>query len=306
MKKGFQKARPTQPEICSYCGGPSQVLLRTPDRNRKISKEEFIYLKCRDCDLTFLQNVPPDLGVFYGKDYYALPTLKRLKAIASSEKYKIATIQKFSDGKRLLEIGPAFGVFAYQAKSAGFDVTGIEMDERCCQFLNTEVGIRAVNSPRPTEAMALLEEQDVIAMWHVIEHLPNPFEVFDSAAHKLNRGGILVVATPNPESLQFKIQGAAWPHIDAPRHLYLIPSLLLVSHAKKQGLQLISKTTSDADALRWNTFGWQRILMNQVKQKNLQRLAYVAGYLVSQIFRPFESRGDQGSAYTLVFRKDSL
>ncbi len=42
---------------------------------------------------------------------------------------------------QLLEIGPWIGIFSCNAKDAGFDVTAIEMDQNCVNFLNDCVGI---------------------------------------------------------------------------------------------------------------------------------------------------------------------
>lgn len=58
-----------------------------------------------------------------------------------------------SDG-RLLEVGPAHGAFALQASEGGFDVTTIEMDERCCRHLESVVGVTAIHSDRPDDAIA--------------------------------------------------------------------------------------------------------------------------------------------------------
>ena len=61
-------------------------------------------------------------------------------------------------------------------------------------------------------------------MWHVIEHLRRPWEVIERAAANLQDGGVLAIATPNPRALQFKLLRRRWAHLDAPRHLFLIPS----------------------------------------------------------------------------------
>jgi len=217
--------------------------------------------------------------------------------------FKIDTVRRYSRPGRLLEIGPAWGTFAYQAKQAGYRVDAIEMDARCCEFLNGTVGIRAVCTADPPQAIAALGPHEVVAAWHAIEHLADPWALLEAAAKNLAPGGILVLASPNPEAWQFGVMGTEWPHVDAPRHLYLIPAQTLTNFVAPLGLECITMSTSDSDAKSWNRFGWQRLLMNRVRGKWPTRIAFVLGYAISTLLMPLETRAGRGSAYTLVFRK---
>ncbi len=285
------------------CSGKEIDWFRVTDVNRRINANEFCYVHCKSCGLLRLDNVPENLGGYYTSDYYALPTLGELINIAKSNPLKINTIKKFKEGGKLLEIGPAYGVFAFQAKQAGFEVDVIEMDARCCEYLNQVVGVHVVCSMQPHDAMESLGQHDVIALWHVIEHLPEPWALMKSAADNLTLGGILVLAAPNPESWQFKIMKEKWPHLDAPRHLYLFPEQVLTDFAESLGLERIYYTTTDSDAKSWNRFGWQKFFMNKFSGRWLQRICFVVGYLLSFFMDPFENTDNKGSAYTLVFCK---
>jgi len=60
------------------------------------------------------------------------------------------------------------GQLGLAAKLAGHNVTAVEMDERCCQYLRDVVGVAAY---KPDETGALpdgLARYDVVALWHVI------------------------------------------------------------------------------------------------------------------------------------------
>lgn len=112
-------------------------------------------------------------------------------------------------GGRLVEIGPAHGAFALQAVEAGFDVTAIEMDERCCRYLESVVGVAAVHDDRPHEILRDRPPSDAVVMWQVIERLPDPWRCLRSAAQNLHEGGVLLVATPNPAGSSAAIRGRA-------------------------------------------------------------------------------------------------
>jgi len=288
---------------CSFCGEKPEVLFQAKDLNRKISKKKFIYSRCPSCDLISISEIPDNLGSYYAQEYYQIPSLDKLKNIAKAEKFKIEMIKKFVTSGALLEIGPAFGVFAYQAKEAGFKVDTIEMNERCCKYLEEEVGVNVIKSDMPHKAVESMGKHDVIAMWHVLEHLANPWEALSALANNLSPGGMLVIATPNPQSFQFRLMGAYWPHADAPRHLNLFPRKVLEDYLERHGLKLVMITTDDHGGRSWNRFGWQRLLMNCCSGKLTQRICFVIGYLVSFPMALWDRKKFEGCAYTAIFQK---
>ncbi|MCJ7825996.1 methyltransferase domain-containing protein [Patescibacteria group bacterium] len=212
-------------------------------------------------------------------------------------------VKEFVKSGTLLEIGPAFGVFSYPAKEAGFNVDCIEMDERCCEYLTNVIGVNAVQSDMPHKTVESMKKHDVIAMWHVLEHLANPWECLSALAENLTPGGILVIATPNPEAFQLKILGGYWLHIDAPRHLNLIPEKILTEFLKCLGLERVILTTNDKGGRRCNRSGWQRYLMNHFSGKQMQKILSITGHLLSFPMALWDQRGFNGCAYTAIFQK---
>lgn len=290
---------------CPICKVKTNFLFNAKDHNEKISDEIFVYWKCSNCKLIFLADIPENLGEYYQENYYEIPSLGKLSQIAKTNEYQIGFVLKFVNSGNLLEIGPSFGTFALQAKEAGFKVDAIEMDKRCCEFLSRSVGINAVNSNCPEQAINELEKHDAIALWHNIEHLPNPWAFLKKAAENLKPGGVLLIASPNPDSFGFRVLKSRWPHVDAPRHLYLIPAPLLTKFLKPLGLELVMKTTNDKGAKSWNRFGWQRFLMNHFNSKIGEMVAFVVGGLLSLPLALWEHKGMNGSAYTVIYQKKS-
>ena len=276
----------------------------TRDFNHTVSNDIFHYAKCVQCGLTSLVNVPEDLAPYYVSGYHMQPaSAAAIEAGVEHEKYKIDLVRKFVPSGRLLEIGPSWGAFCLLAKRAGFSVEAIEMDPDCCDFLTSRIGVRAIC--RRDEAAALSEAAppDVIAAWHVLEHLRDPWRLIDAAADRLAPGGVLVLAVPNPDALQFRVLGRYWTHVDAPRHLHLIPANLLRSRAERAGLRQELCTTTDTGSLGWNEFGWVYSLPHLVSGRLAKRLLRRAGLSISAASAFAERREGAGSAYTAVFRK---
>ena len=316
---------------CPYCNNVVTSTIETVDFNRGVSDEKFTYLRCSECGLVFLQPVPPNIGSYYQSDYYDIPeNIEQLAVLSEKQKHKLRAVQNVVPQGRLLEIGPSYGDFVYLAKQAGYDVTAIEMNEKCCLFLRTQLGIEAFHSDNPADVLKKLGQYDVIALWHVIEHLPSPWTTLNVLAEHLAPNGILVIAAPNPTALEFRIFGPRWAHLDAPRHLQLIPTTVLEDDLKKVGLAVVQVTTNDGESIKANTYGWKKSIMNALgvrvrtdltDGKNssiiLSPTNTSAKYLISRtairilvalievLLSPIERTGLRGSSYTMIFQKKS-
>jgi hypothetical protein len=140
-------------------------------------------------------------------------------------------------------------------------------------------------------------------LWHVLEHLQRPAAVLEQAAAQLEPGGVVALAVPNPDSLQFRLLRGRWAHVDAPRHLFLIPFGALRAQAAKVGLDLAHVTTSDPAGRHWNWFGWEYALRRHPASRPSTRLTRIFALLLTLCLVPLERRGMNGTAYTAVFVK---
>jgi len=289
---------------CTACGGAMAPFLRTLDYNRGPGDEVFEYLRCTRCAFATLANIPADLSRHYVAGYHLLPENDAaLEAGVAHDQYKIDLVRQFVPTGRLLEIGPSWGAFCLLAKRAGFAVEAIEMDRACCDFLEQRIGVRVICRTDEAEALREGAPLDVIAAWHVMEHLKDPWRLLQAAAQRLAPGGVLVLALPNPHAMQFKMLGRYWAHVDAPRHLHLIPPKVLRTRAESAGLVQELCTTRDAGSLRWNAFGWQHSLPHLASPRFAKRVLRLAGRTIAGVLQPIESREGRGAAYTAVFRK---
>jgi SAM-dependent methyltransferase len=278
-------------------------VLVAADRNRELSSGTFRYRRCGDCDAVSLADIPPDMARFYPPEYYELPDEDGLAKVARLERHKVEFIRRAVEPGRLVEIGSGAGVFSYAARQAGFEVTGIEMDARASAHLVQTVGVAAINSADPATELGALPPSRAIAMWHVIEHLPDPWRVLEAIAANLEDGGVLALAAPNPDSAQFRLLGARWAHVDAPRHLYLLPLSTLTAKAAALGLTRTLTTTSDPSGRHWNRFGWEYAIRRRPGSGPPSRFVSAAALGMTLALRPLEHRGLRGAAYTCLFVK---
>jgi 2-polyprenyl-3-methyl-5-hydroxy-6-metoxy-1,4-benzoquinol methylase len=282
---------------CPYCGEESVHLVSSSDVNKRTTTDVFHYYKCSGCDIVFLHPRPDDMSPFYSDGYLPIPEkLSQLGAMAKKEEYRMEPVLKYKKGGKLLEIGPWVGIFSYNAKKSGFDVTAIEINPRCVDFLNNVVGIKTIQSSEPAKAMGAMHEKfDVIALWHSLEHLPNPWNVLKKAAERLAPGGILLIAVPNIESYDFSVLKAGWMHLDAPRHLFLYTAGSLERVCSANGLKALELTRSDRLSRLLSRMAWHKRAVSMIPVK------YVRGIVGLLMYQTAKIRGRDGSGLTAIF-----
>jgi SAM-dependent methyltransferase len=96
-------------------------------------------------------------------------------------------------GARILDYGSSWGYGVWQMNAAGYHAEGFELSRtRACQ------GSRYLGVTIHTERARLPENAyDAVFTNHVLEHIPNTREAFDTIASVLKTGGWLVAFFPN-------------------------------------------------------------------------------------------------------------
>lgn len=294
---------------CPVCKNSAELFIQAQDLNQKVGTAVFDYYRCPGCTLVFLDPVPADLGRYYDVDYppYRIPaTQEQLAQAAGAVAWRVDFVRQYATAGRLLEIGPSYGAFAYVASKTGFTVDVIEMDEQCCAFINQHIPeVTALQTTNPAEGIVRLGRQyDVITLWHNIEHLTDPWAVLGTAVQHLAHGGVLVISTPNPDSLQFRLFRKNWVHLDAPRHLLLLPPRVLTQFLVGHGMTLEHVTTSDPDSRLMTEGGWGQSIGHAIAgygagRRVIKRLLK----MVRAVLWPLERLLGRGAGYTAVYRK---
>ncbi len=215
----------------------SKVLLEVKDHS--VSKETFQLVK--NAEMDYLETIPQpaenELGKYYeSEDYISHTDAKRslfekmyhvVKSYSLNKKVKLIDSFK-TEKKTLLDIGAGTGDFLMQAKTKGWEVTGIEPNENAIANA-TKKGIALHTSLEKITN----QKFDVITLWHVFEHLPNLENQIEQITSLLKPNGVLVIAVPNYKSYDAAYYKEFWAAYDVPRHLW---------HFSKEGIaQLFSK-----------------------------------------------------------------
>lgn len=289
--------------VCPYCGGSAKFMFSLSDTNQRTCADKFRYYRCYECSLLFIEQIPKELGKIYLHEQYDIPRDKTgFQPRAASQQWKVDILKSLVEPCSLFEVGPATGEFAFVARQAGFAPKLAEMDGPCCQFLR-ELGLEVVQTSDPVRCLASENEYKAICIWQAIEHIPEFWKLMEIAAERLVAGGVIVVSTPNPVSFQAKLLGRFWPHLDVPRHLYLIPPKWFRSFACKHGLSVILETTRDVGSLGLNYYGWYLAVRNLSGGLLTDRHVQTVARKITDRFRRFEEVEGKGCCYTIAFQK---
>lgn len=137
--------------------------------------------------------------------------------------------------KKLLDFGCGTGDFLKVAQANGWDVTGIEPNQKARNLANNKCADAAFDTEYLNDLPP--NEFDVITLWHVLEHLPDLQNQLHTLERLLTQNGTLVIAVPNYKSKDAKHYKKCWAAYDVPRHLYHFSqkaiSKLAVAHKMK-------------------------------------------------------------------------
>ncbi len=81
---------------------------------------------------------------------------------------------------------------------------------------------------------------DVITLWDVIEHVPEPVPLLAEAARVLKPGGRLVLTTGDWGSAYAREKGANWHLMTPPWHLTMFSRDTLANAAARAGLRVVA------------------------------------------------------------------
>ncbi len=158
-----------------------------------------------------------------------LDTYKAFHArIIKSFDGKLDSLEGKTKGRNILDIGCGCGFFLAAARARGWKTAGIDISQPAIDYANTVLGL-SVKHADSSDAGFADNAFDVVTMWDVIEHLEDPVAVLAQARRVLKPGGIIVIETPNAESLFHGLAGLSY-RLSLRTFRYLISRIYIPSH----------------------------------------------------------------------------
>lgn len=180
-------------------------------------------------------------------------------------------LELLTPGRRILDVGAATGYFLNLAWTRGWLVKGVEISPFASQLAKGK-GIDVVNGV-PGD-LPEGEQFDVITLWDVIEHLPDPNSDLALLAARLSLGGLLAVITPDSSALYARARGLAWHLLVPPEHINCFSRLGLGSLLARHGFKILSQQVPG----KWFSLSYSfHILGTSTGHKIFERLSRLLG-----------------------------
>lgn len=228
---------------CNLCGVSSAEHI--------ITKSGFNLVACTECGLIFVANPPTDderAKLYSFEAGYHQSLLDEAQSITLHQREAIANLaelQKHARSGRLLDVGCSTGLFLKAARASGWLVQGLEYSVDSARIARETHGFDVkCGELRPDTYPAAA--YDVVTMWDVIEHLPDPRGTVAILSSVVAPGGLLMLKTPNADGLYPKIGRhlvkalGFWGHPEPPGHLYQFSETTLRRMVHEAGFEVVA------------------------------------------------------------------
>ena len=224
---------------CPLCRGASRTWTARPGRELR---------RCLSCRFAWVpegvmqtetgQSIYEDASLFDEQaDYY------RDESTIDAAEDKLAWVVAHArGGGRLLDVGANFGYFTRSA-ARRFDACGIEPSPVAVRWgrehLQAPIEVGSVDDARPE----FHGRFDVITLFDVIEHVPDPRAALSRCQEWLKPGGRLFISTPDAGSAVARLLDRSWWYIDLTQHVSLFTRGNLTQLLEQTGFATLATRT---------------------------------------------------------------
>lgn len=222
---GIREEYASPVDECLVCG--------SSHRRTVFRKDGFAFEQCADCGFMYAnpQVQESKLKGFYEKssyDAFVDVLLSDANRAADTEKYGhgLDVIERFAEQGKMLDVGCSVGYFPSLAKARGWDVTGLELNQRAVDHARNELHVE-VEQKLLEDIEDRAGQYRAVTLWGVIEHLQRPKAEVERVYKLLEPGGVFLAFCPNVESLVCRVLQSKAATFDGQVHCgYFSPTTL--------------------------------------------------------------------------------
>jgi SAM-dependent methyltransferase len=227
-----------------------------PDRDFPMSR-------CSTCATVFVDPVPSAdvLDAAYPDDFYG----KRRSDTERIEEWFLSRRLRLCGpiaGRSVLDVGSGDGKFLRRAVEAGARrVTGVEPSANGRKL----AAGASIDSVADVGDLDPDDRYDLVTLWQVFEHVPDPRRLGQALVERLAPGGRLLLSLPNVESFEAERFGGDWFHLDVPRHLVFPPSRTLRTVFEELGVRHVETVPFSVE---YGPFGLMQSVLNRIGKRH--------------------------------------
>ena len=178
-------------------------------KNKVVFKEFGIdILKCLNCKHVFSSyDISKNNDAYYGAE--SLKPEEHFWADKAHKKMYNNFYNRFIIDKTgiLLDLGCGLGYFLKEmSKFSSWETFGYDISQQAVDYAKRQLGLKNIFHGRIQDSNFDKNSFDIITLWDVIEHLPNPDPLLAYSQSLLKKNGILFIHTPNIKNQLVKVK----------------------------------------------------------------------------------------------------
>ena len=234
-------------DACPLCSEPHHVSV--------FAEDGYEVRRCRACGMVWVSPRLDERGLveIYAQDSYWRSEAPRLRGYAryrEDEQLYLATFRlRLSRALRhgpvrgrALDVGCAAGYCMRVLADRGFEVHGVEPSPAIAGYGRERFGFDTIHVGTLDTAPLARASFDLITMWDVVEHVPDPLSLLETARSLLRPGGTLVLETQNVTSPFARVLGSRWHHFKHAEHIYHFNPRTIEDLLGRAGFAVVDRT----------------------------------------------------------------
>lgn len=243
-----------------------------------LQKDHMDIVQCENCNLVYTNPIFNDehyKTTYQSRDYQEI--VKDLGEESHNyrvnrfgkERVKImAKLIKDQNDVNYLDVGCSTGFVIEAASTEGWNAVGIDLNPSAIEFGKSR-GLDLQNNS--LDEISFPENYfDVISMFDVLEHLPNPKEIINQALKYLKEGGILFIYVPNWDSASRILMEENAHFIWPTHHLNYYTPNTLQSFLENLGLKVEYLVTEGLDVV---DYIWREEEINKMNMDAIKNIS---------------------------------
>lgn len=204
---------------------------------------EYTLFRCIRCDVVYIDPQPDSRRVknnnisFYDASENEIAYFKKKEEVFNRATICAGILKKYKSHGTLLDIGCSYGFYLNIFRRKGYRCFGIDPLKRPVDYAKKTLRLSVKQTN--LENLNGRKKYDVITLFDVLEHLPNPQETIQKIKKILNKDGIIIFQTPNYQSLMSRFTGNRWFWLLVPQHLFLYSVHSLKFLLNKNGFSIL-------------------------------------------------------------------